>query len=1048
VASDYERIRTDNLKEYGEGTRHLAFLGRLYSDRTHFVFELLQNAEDAEATQVLFKLYHDRLEVWHDGRPFNEKDVRGICGVGEGTKADDLTQIGKFGIGFKSVYAYTARPEIHSGEEHFHIEHYVRPYAIAARELGTAWTTLFVFPFNHAEVKPNQAFQEIGNRLRSLDTRTLLFLRNISEIEWTIEEGPKGVYRRKVEEGGAARRVSVAGQNKDRKDEEAWLVFERPARLPDDSAFVRVEAAFRLVKDEKTDQDSIVRTDDSPLVVFFPTEKPTSLGFLIQGPYRTTPARDNIPKDNEWNKQLIQETATLITEALAQLRDMGLLTVSLLETMPIRPSDFPTDSMFRPLFDHVRDALRGQPLLPTDNGGFVSAKHAKLARGMELLDLFSPSQLGDLLGATEPVQWLSREISENRTPDLYRYLVGRTARWKGDSEASEALANDLEVRPEVIVRKLTSDFMAKQEDTWITRLYTFLGRQRDLWTVLRDKPFLRLQDGSHVPPFRSNGSPNAYLPPPDDTDYPIVKREIVVNEQAREFLKHLGLSTPDIVDDVMEKVLPKYKNKGMSVDALSDDEHKRDIQKIFRALQTDSRDKRQRLINRLKETPFLRSVNADSDKKSFQQPEKVYVCSSKLRLFLGGNPNAWLLDEVYSNEEQSTLCRVGVASTIRIRCRTPTDNGDIIVTTSHGWHKRGINGFDPDCEIEGLEHALKHINREKAVYIWNELLIPNRQHIRGVVESSSRQTFEGAKRQEQWSKMGKLVSDSTWLPDPDQAGLFHKPAELSLTDLPNEFRRDETLASLLKMKPAALDNLAWEYGVKPDLLRFALEHPEEIEALRRTHKEQKAEDGNGNRTRDKEPVDYGKELKAAFTKPGTTTERESPLPPGLISNPEQRRERTQQEIQQAKLDEPQPELRFQKVPRKIWEAKNNEARIFLLEQYAGQCQICGDTFQKRDGKPYFEGLYLVSRTHAQWIDRPGNVLCLCATCCAKFQYGSIEADDILEQVQTFRTHNEGGSGDPALCMRLCGKDVKVNFTEQHLLDLQELLKAAANDAAS
>ena len=42
---------------------------------------------------------------------FNERDVRGVCGVGEGTKAEDLTQIGKFGIGFKSVYAYTFNPE-------------------------------------------------------------------------------------------------------------------------------------------------------------------------------------------------------------------------------------------------------------------------------------------------------------------------------------------------------------------------------------------------------------------------------------------------------------------------------------------------------------------------------------------------------------------------------------------------------------------------------------------------------------------------------------------------------------------------------------------------------------------------------------------------------------------------------------------------------------------------------------------------------------------------------------------------------------------------
>ena len=46
---------------------------------------------------------------------FDDRDVRGVCGVGEGTKADDLTKIGKFGIGFRAVYAYTSMPEVPFG---------------------------------------------------------------------------------------------------------------------------------------------------------------------------------------------------------------------------------------------------------------------------------------------------------------------------------------------------------------------------------------------------------------------------------------------------------------------------------------------------------------------------------------------------------------------------------------------------------------------------------------------------------------------------------------------------------------------------------------------------------------------------------------------------------------------------------------------------------------------------------------------------------------------------------------------------------------------
>ena len=169
MPSDYDKIRADNIKEYGEGKRHLSFLGRLYTNRTHFIFELLQNAEDAGAAKILFELFEDRLEVKHDGRPFNEQDVRGVCGVGEGTKAEDLTQIGRFGIGFKSVYAYTSTPEVHSGAEHFRIKHYVRPYKVAKKEPGDAWTTLFVFPFNTQDIEPPTAVDEIAKRLCNLN---------------------------------------------------------------------------------------------------------------------------------------------------------------------------------------------------------------------------------------------------------------------------------------------------------------------------------------------------------------------------------------------------------------------------------------------------------------------------------------------------------------------------------------------------------------------------------------------------------------------------------------------------------------------------------------------------------------------------------------------------------------------------------------------------------------------------------------------------------------------------------------------------------------
>ena len=89
-----------------------------------------------------------------------------------------------------------------------------------------------------------------------------------------------------------------------------------------------------------------------------------------------------------------------------------------------------------------------------------------------------------------------------------------------------------------------------------------------------------------------------------------------------------------------------------------------------------------------------------------------------------------------------------------------------------------------------------------------------------------------------------------------------------------------------------------------------------------------------------------------------------------------------------------------------------------------------------------KGVYLVSRTKVAWIDRPGNVLCLCANCSTKFMYGSIEGSDILEQINGFKCVNEGGTENTAIIkLKLCDEDVKLIFTERHIVDLQEILKS-------
>ena len=193
MPSDYNEIRQKNIKEYGEGTRHLSYFADIYSTRTHFIYELLQNAEDAlsrrpPGSSSGFIHFNDCLVIRHNGVPFSERDVVGICGIGEGSKGQDYTQIGKFGIGFKSVYAYTFFPRIRSGSEHFEIRRFVEPHGLLIEEENVAaWNeTSITLPFDVVDsrsewafrdsIPPEQAIREIGGALRNLGARTLLFL--------------------------------------------------------------------------------------------------------------------------------------------------------------------------------------------------------------------------------------------------------------------------------------------------------------------------------------------------------------------------------------------------------------------------------------------------------------------------------------------------------------------------------------------------------------------------------------------------------------------------------------------------------------------------------------------------------------------------------------------------------------------------------------------------------------------------------------------------------------------------------------------------------
>ena len=337
MTSNYEQIREENIEEYGKGIRHLKYYGELYSDKTHFIFELIQNAEDADASKIEFNIFKDRIEIIHNGKKlFDEKDVRGVCGIGEGSKQSEFTKIGKFGLGFKSVYAYTNTPFIYSGNESFKIEKFVRPFAVEPlKDLDKKFTKL-ILPFKQ-EIDKNDAFTEVADKISTLDLKTILFLKNIRFIKWSIDGGKSGTYIKKPlenEQFDIKKVTSISSEEDDTN--ENWLLFSKPIGTKD----LKVELAFKVDYKEKEKEFSIIPANKTELVVFFPTEKETHLKFLIQGPYKTTPNRENVPFNDDWNQNLLIKTSELIQETLLIFKQHKLLNADTLQLFPIDKDEF------------------------------------------------------------------------------------------------------------------------------------------------------------------------------------------------------------------------------------------------------------------------------------------------------------------------------------------------------------------------------------------------------------------------------------------------------------------------------------------------------------------------------------------------------------------------------------------------------------------------------------------------------------------------------------------------------------------------------------
>lgn len=1004
-------VEANRENGFEDGIKSL--LTDLYPDNAHFIYELLQNAEDAQATEVCFILKEDSVEFEHNGdRLFSFADVESITSIGDSTKREDPTNIGKFGIGFKAVFAYTSTPEIASGKFHFRIRDLVVPDTDGLAPFGKK-ETRFIFPFDNPQKPPQKARAEIEKNLRQLDASTLLFLSNIQKIEYLLPDGTLGFLERKKRDES---RIEILVQHPEdaKSDSVFFLRFEKEVSVNDENDQpkpCRIAVAFGLEKTQArnlalSDGWKIKRLNRGQVCIYFPAEKETSnLRFHLHAPFASTVARDSV-RDCPANDELRDHLAVLIAESMTTIREQGLLTVGFLAVLPNERDNL--SSFYTPIMKKLIRAFQQENLTPMKQGGHKAAND--IFRGSaRMSDLISDNDLATLLGGYySPPLWISNPPQRNQREDNFLSML--------DIE---------EVTPEMFAQKLSKQFLVSQDDEWFIKFYEFLSDQKALWRpplwlygeppgILQNKPILRLQDGRHVNPFRYDGSPNAYLAAGTDTEtsLPIVKVTLSSHSKAREFLELLGIKEVDRVVEVIEEILPKY--TGDSV-AVAPKENKRDLMKIERAYQTTSHERQSQLVQQLEETPFILAECAGTGKTGYRKPEQVYLESDELRVYFFENDSIGFLSSEYPDDVIPFLKELGVSDKIRIKCRSELGSTEDITLAScrDSRHRRGLKGFDSDINVDGLENALENPSTKRSEIIWNKIAVHYSHCIKGEILISSRQDFSPLhastyyKKIEE-SKFGKLLIETAWLPDSN--GEMHKPCDLYLDDLPESFDRDERLAVQLDMKKKLEEKLV-EEAVKS----FGFDSGEEAKEVA----ELKRKDPEGYKK-------WRESYKQRVAFPERTTQA-----------PERRQKRISEQYADALQKEYELRERSDRTSRGAIDPTQQ-----LREQYTNEddqmiCQICKEEmpFKKRDGEYYFEAVEALSKDYLP-KEHEAQFLALCPVCAARYKEFVKNDEDAMRKLHRALKKSDGLE----VSLTLGEWETSIRFVGTHRLDMKTILQ--------
>jgi hypothetical protein len=994
----------------------------LYPDKAHFIYELLQNAEDTKATEVSFELTEKMLIFEHNGRPFNEDDVWGITNIGKGTKKDQDDKIGRFGVGFKAVFAYSETPHIWSSTFSFKITELVLPSAISDRPLPSN-KTLFEFPFNNAKKPAEAAYEEVRGGLDELAETTLLFLSNLNVISWKIGQDLLGEVRRVQHSTNHIEVLKKAGKKIISRSH--FLRFTAPVNdLPHQSVAIAFALDFLPnVKEYNkkvllSKQLRVVPASQGHVAVFFPAEKENSgLRFHLHAPFVPELSRASI-KETSANEPLFNQLAILAASSLHYVRDFKMLSVDFLGVLPNPLDNIPI--RYQAIRKNIIEEMNTKPLTPTYTKTHAPAKNLLQAKASlkELLSVKDIEFLVDYEGV--PPKWAVGASQKNSNQD--RFLSGLAIQSWDFLQFLEMLQNktllgsDSSGPPNNITSEDVMNWLASKPVEWHQQMYSLLSNEiQGMASNLRNREMVRLKlrsivrisDGTYKTGnecyFPSNGiEHDEFLPRVDVNVYSNGKSK-TQSTDSRRLLVELGVSDVGEAEQVHAILKRSYNSE----------DFKPEIKDI------------ERFVALVENEPGQAKIFADyyifkrSDDK-WGMPSQVYLdlpfVETGLAAYYDAVDNS--LNKSLSNDYKNTSVpldklrkfaeSVGVHTCLKVTETTCKNNPQyryLVNVPGERW----TSPINEDYEIEFIDKLFVSPTVELSRLVWRTMCNQPKR----ILKARYRKNESNGSRYGD-SQLVHLLRKTAWVPQKN--GTFVKPSTASRDQLPNGFAYDEGYEWLK----------AVNFG--DEIIKLSEENQKKNASARELGFDDEKVLADAQWFAGLDPLD-----RQQF-KDEVERKRNFELPDDSPRNPEHRADRVGQQATEAPGRETEKSQRSVSVGR---EDVKQEAAQYLSQQYTNNdgemiCQICKGPlpFKLADGSYYFEKVEFLTGLEKRHYQ---NYLTLCPNHSAMFQHTNGSKDIMSEKFQEL-SNNE-------LDVILAQKDMGIYFTATHRADLHSVLNA-------